>query len=97
MFCWLYGEANCTFFKVEWVPTAQHILLTGESFNWVQILSVNLQEQIDKYQKAPESKKPQFYMSTYVMDVFCVTSSFPDLGWNWQKDCTSVHIYCSHM
>ena len=49
MFCRLYGEANCTFFKAKWIPTAQHILLTSESFNWAQILSVNLQEKIDKY------------------------------------------------
>ena len=51
MFCRLYGEANCTFFKAEWVPTTQHIIVTCESFNWAQILSVNLQQQIDKYQK----------------------------------------------
>ena len=52
MFYRLYGEANCTFFKAEWVLTSQHMILTGESFNWAQILAVNLQEKIDKYQKS---------------------------------------------
>ena len=47
LFCWLYSDTNCTFFKAEWVLTAQHIILVGESFNWAQILSVNLREQID--------------------------------------------------
>ena len=51
MFCRLYGEANCSLFKVERVSTAHHILLTGESFNWAQILFVKLQQDIDKYQK----------------------------------------------
>ena len=94
MFCRLYGEENCTYFKLEWVSVAQHIILTGESFNWAQILSLNLQHQIEKYLKG---KKPQFYVSTYVMDVFCTTLKFPNLGWNWQKNCPNVHIYCSDM
>ena len=49
MFCRLYGEENCTFFKVEWIPAAENIIITGESLNWAQILSVNLKEKIDKY------------------------------------------------
>ena len=36
-------------------------------------------------------------MSAYVMDIFCVTSTFPDLGWNCQKNSPSVHIYCYDM
>ena len=36
-------------------------------------------------------------MLSYVMDIFCTTSSFPNLGWNWKKDCPMVHIYFSDM
>ena len=36
-------------------------------------------------------------MSRYVMDIFCATSSFPALGWNWKKDSPLVHIYYSDM
>ena len=36
-------------------------------------------------------------MSAYVMDIFCATSLFLDLGWNWQKNSPLVHIYCSNM
>ena len=97
MFYRLYGEENCTHFKEEWVPAAQHIILTGESFNWDQILSINLQQQIEKYLKVASSKKTQFYMSAYVMDVFCSTSAFPNLAWNWQKNFPLVHIYYSNM
>ena len=73
MLCRLYGEANCTHFKSEWVLVAQHIILTHDSFNWAQILSFNLQHQIEKYMKG---KKLQFYMSAYVMDVFVRLRNF---------------------
>ena len=92
MFCRLYGLSNCSMFKAEWVPRADHILLIGESFNWEEILSVNLKEEIEKYQKTPTTRKPTFYISGYVMDVFCATSAFPALGWNWNKNSPSVHI-----
>ena len=84
-------------FKFEWVPIAHHILLTSESFNWEQNLSMNLNEEIEKYQKNPTTRKSPFHMSGYVMDVFCATSSFPAMGWNWSKTSPLVHIYCSDM
>ena len=36
-----------------------------------------------------------FYLSAYVMDVFCATFPFPTMGWNWTKVGPPVHIYCS--
>ena len=47
----LYGLPNCSSFREQWVPMAQHIFLTGDSFNWAQILSCNLRDEIQKYQK----------------------------------------------
>ena len=73
MFCRLNGEANCTYFKSECVPAAQHIILTGESFNWAHVLSLNLQHQIEKYLKG---KKSQFYMSTYSWTFFVRLQNF---------------------
>ena len=84
-------------FKDEWVPVAHHIFLIGESFNWAHILSVNLKEEIEKYQKTPATRKPIIYMSGYVLDVFCATYSFLAMGWNWSKTSPPVHIYCSYM
>ena len=51
MFRQLYGEANCTFFNIEWVSEAQHSIVIGKYFNWAQILYVNLKEKIDNYHK----------------------------------------------
>ena len=49
MFCRLYGLPNCSLFKKKWVPMENHVLLTGDSFYWVQILFCNLQGEIEKY------------------------------------------------
>ena len=56
-----------------------------------------LKEAIEKYQKNSEFRKLTFYMSRYVVDVFCVTSSFPTMDWNWTKTSPLVHIYYSDM
>ena len=49
MFSRLYGLENCSLFKVDWVLVDHNILLAGESFNWVHILSMNMKEEIEKY------------------------------------------------
>ena len=97
MFCRLYGSTKCSLFKAKWVLVAHHILLTGDSFNWAHVLSLNLRDEIEKNQKTSTNQKPTFYMSGFVMDAFCATSPFPDLNWNWNKNCASVHIYFSDM
>ena len=93
--CRLYGLPNCTLFKSDWAPLAHHILTIGESFNWVQILSVVLKDANEKYKKNSSSRNPSFYLSGYVMDVLYATSSFPMMGWNWTRTSPLVHIYYS--
>ena len=97
MFCQLFGLPNYRDFKDEWTPIAHHLLLIGECFNLAQILSVSLKEAIEKYQKGSTSRKPTFYMSRYVMDIFYVTSSFPTVCYNWANTSLPVHIYFSYM
>ena len=70
-----------------------HILLTGHSFNWARILLFNLREEIEKYEKTLENRKPFFYMSRFVMDAFYASTSFSILNWNWTDQSPSVHIY----
>ena len=95
MLCRLHGSPNCIVFKEEWAPLAHHILTTGESFNWAKILLVVLKESIEKYQKTLVSIKPTFYLSSYVMDIFCASFPLSTMGWNWTRVGTLVHIYCS--
>ena len=80
MICRLYGLTNCSPFQAKWVPLANHILLTGHPFNWAQILSFNLHEEIEKYERTPDNLKPSFYMSRFVMDAFCALTAFPTLN-----------------
>ena len=84
-------------FKAQWVLVAHHFFLTGDSFNWAQVLSFNLKYEIEKYQKTKTNRKLTFYMSGFVMDAFCATSPFSALNWNWDNNCTLVDIYCSDM
>ena len=51
MFFKLFGLPKCSLFIVKWVPTTNHVLLTGDSFNLAQILFCNLLEEIEKYQR----------------------------------------------
>ena len=97
MICRLYGLPNCSSFQAKWVPLANHILLTGHWFNWAQILSFNLHEEIEKYERTHDNCKPYFYMSGFVMDAFCASISFPTLNWNWTEKSPPVHIYCADM
>ena len=97
MFCRLYGLPNCSLFKAQWHPMANHILLTGHSFNLAQILSLNLRKKIEKHEKTPDNRKPYFYMSGFVMDAFCASTSFLALNWNWTHKYPPVHIYCADM
>ena len=71
MLCKLFGLSNSIVFKAEWALIAHHILTTRESFIWAKLLLVILNEAIEKYQKTPSSRKPTFYLSSYVMDVLC--------------------------
>ena len=47
---------------------------------------MNLKEEIKKYQKTLVSRKSTFYMSGYIMDEFCATSSFLVHGMGLEND-----------
>ena len=84
-------------FQAKWLPVAHHVLIIGGSFNWEQVLSFNLKDEIEKCQKTSANRNPIFYMSGFVMDAFYATSPFPTLKWNSNKNYSHVHIYCSNM
>ena len=50
-----------------------------------------MKEEIEKYHKMSTSRKPFFFLSAYVMDVF-YTTSFSAMGWEWTKASPLVHI-----
>ena len=33
-------------------------------------------------------------MSSYLLDVMCASIEYPSLGWKWEPNLLSVHVYC---
>ena len=97
MLCRLYGLPNCSSFKEEWAPIAHHIITIGESFPWASIVSLELKNTIQEFQKATTKKNPNFYLTTFIVDVFCVDFRYPNLGWSWELPAPPVHIYHSEI
>ena len=97
MLCKLYGLPNCSIFKDEWAPVAHHILTTGSSFPWASILSLELKNAIQSYQNATTRKKPNLFLSAFVIDVFCTHFQYPNSGWIWAFPSPPVPIYYSEL
>ena len=76
---------------------AHHVLTTGESFPWAFIMSLELKIVIQDYQKAIARKKPDFFFSAFVIDVFYTDFQYPNLGWNWTLSAPPVPIYHAEM
>ena len=95
MLCRLYGLPNCSVFKAKWAPAAHHVLKTSDYFPWASILSLELKKSIQDYQKATAKKKPNFFFSAFIYDIFCTEFQYPNLGWNWNLPSPLVPIYYS--
>ena len=37
--------------------------------------------------------KPNFFFSSYIIDIFCAEFRYPNLGWSWVLLGPPVHIY----
>ena len=33
-------------------------------------------------------------MSSYLLDVMCASKEYPSLGWRWEPNLSSIHVYC---
>jgi hypothetical protein len=94
MICRLYGEEKSTHFHMEWMPMAYTVVKTGKIFNWVDILTFNIFQNV---KNSPGMKNPSFYMSAYLIDVVCSSIQFPTFGWSWDQNQPLVHVYCSEL
>jgi len=65
--------------------------------DWGTILSNNFALQIQEYRQnwyVTYRTIPPFFMSAYIMDAVCFTTSFPTMGWKWTiQDPNPIHIY----
>ena len=69
----------------------------GESFPWASILSLELKNAIQEFHKSNAKKKPNFYLTAFIVDIFCADFCYPNLGWSWELPAPPVHIYDSKL
>jgi hypothetical protein len=98
MMCRLYRKENIAHFFLPWVPII-HIAAEEYSFDWENILSDNLVQEIARYQSLRAKGQPtQFFMSVYIMDVICFMTLFPLMEWSWTPNSVEpIHIYHSKL
>jgi hypothetical protein len=75
-------------FPDKWIIIIYEIITSGSTLNWGELISSNLDVQLMKVQK-----DRQFYMSSYLMNVMCSSLEFPSLGWKWESNLPSIHVY----
>ena len=76
-------------FPEKWISIIYQIITSVETLNWGELISSNLDNQLKKVHK-----EHQFYMSTYLMNVMCVSLEFPSLGWKWESNFPLIHVFC---
>ena len=97
MLCRFYGLPSCSYFKEEWALIAHNFITTSEYLPWASILSLELKSAIQEFQKATTKKKPNFYLTAFIVDIFCAEFCYPNMGWGWVLPAPPVHIYHSKL
>lgn len=85
MMCHLYGKADCDIFHDTWVPLMYVVTTGGTMFNRARILVLALRTNIIAAKYPEPEQQPEFYMSSYLLDVFCARCQFN----NWDTLATS--------
>jgi hypothetical protein len=84
----VFGRNGSTFLD-KWILIIYQIITSGANLNWGELISSNLDNQLKKV-----NKEHQFYMATYLMNVMCASLELPCLGWKWESNLPSIHVYC---
>jgi hypothetical protein len=77
----LYGEQDASHFSLSCMPLIHYFMDEGLSFNWDGILLANLAEAITTVVEAQSRIFPSFHMSSYLMDIMCISHQYPNMGW----------------
>jgi hypothetical protein len=94
MLCRLYGEPYATHFPLSCMPLIYLCAHVGVSFNWADIFSENIKDVISAVTQAQPGSFPSFHMSSYLLDIMCITHKYPNMGWSWFPVDVVIHIYC---
>ena len=74
-----------------------HVVEKGSFFNWTQILSNNLQNEVRKSQESLPRIDPGFFMASYLIDTVCAITHFPLLSLNYANVHEPIHVYYSNL
>ena len=85
----LFWRKDGSTFPDKLILIIYQIITSGATLNWGELISSNLDNQLKKVHK-----EHQFYMSTYLMNVMSVSLEFSSLGWKWESNLPSIHVYC---
>jgi hypothetical protein len=85
----VFGRKDGASFLDKLIPIIYYIITSGSALNWGELISSNLDLQLKISQK-----EHRFFMSSYLLDVMCVSKEYPSLGWRWDPNLPSIHVYC---
>lgn len=91
----LYGKGERDVFFGTWVPLMYVVATQGTIFNWVSILSSSLRTNIATAKSPPLEQPPEFYMSSYLLDVVCSRCYFEHWSCNWDTS-VAQPIHCHY-
>ena len=84
----VFARKDGSTFLDKWIPIIYHIITSGSTLNWGELISSNLYLQLKK-----DRKHHQIFMSSYLMNVMCSSLEFPSLGCKWKPTLPSIHVY----
>ena len=85
----MFGRKDGSRSPDKWIPIFYQIITSGSILNWDELISSSLDLQLKKYWK-----ENQLFMSSYLLDVMCANIEYPYLGWRWEPNLLSVHVFC---
>ena len=85
----IFGRKDVSHFRNKWIPIIHEVITYGSILKWGEIISSNLDIQLMKVKK-----EHQFYMYSYILNVMCESREYPSIGWKWNPNLLSIHVYC---
>jgi hypothetical protein len=93
MFCLLYRQQEASQFYFSYLPLIYYCVDEGAPFKWGDILSDNLEEAIKVVSESQLGIFPRFHVSSYLLEIMCVSHQYLKMGWKWQPSNEPIHVY----
>ena len=88
----IFGRADGTLYKVNWIPLIYYVAFEGTYFNWTYIISDSLSSYVDAARGGITQKRSKFYMSSYLIDCILCKFLFAKIGYIWTQNKTLMYV-----